>query len=316
MIPPARTASPAPSSARPRQIDVTNLIGITGVHALACLAFLPGLFSWTGVVLAGLGMYVFGTLGINVFYHRYLTHRSFRCPVWLERTLAVLAICAFQETPAKWVATHRRHHEHSDDEFDPHTPVRGFLWAHVGWLLMKSPQISRLELYGRYAKDVLRDPFYRRLESHMVYLSIILAQALVFFLGGFVASLLLGGGSAEAARFGASVLVWGVFVRTVLVWHVTWAVNSAAHVWGYQTYETGERSRNNIVVGLLSNGEGWHNNHHADPRSARHGHQWWELDVTWLTIKLFGKLGLAWKIAEPNLRPGGALVPPPATAAE
>ena len=104
----------------------------------------------------------------------------------------------------------------------------------------------------------------------------------------------------EALRMGASFLVWGVFLRTVLVWHITWSVNSLAHVWGSQRYDTGDSSRNNLFVGYISNGEGWHNNHHADPRSARHGHTWWELDVTWLTIRLLGAVGLARRIATPR----------------
>jgi len=99
---------------------------------------------------------------------------------------------------------------------------------------------------------------------------------------------------------GASFLVWGVFLRTVLVWHITWSVNSLAHVWGSQRYDNGDSSRNNLFVGYISNGEGWHNNHHADPRSARHGHAWWELDVTWLTIRLLGALGLARRIITPR----------------
>jgi len=109
----------------------------------------------------------------------------------------------------------------------------------------------------------------------------------------------MGGHSAEAIQFGASLLVWGVFVRTVAVWHITWSVNSVTHLWGYRNFDTDEDSRNNVFVGLISNGEGWHNNHHAHPRSARHGHRWWELDVTWLTIRMMMFLGLAKKVIVP-----------------
>ena len=217
--------------------------------------------------------------------------------------MAVLAICCFQETPARWVAAHRRHHEHSDDKFDPHTPVQGFLWAHIGWILVKSPEMSRYELYGRYVKDVLRDPFYRKLEDQRYYLGIIFVQFFLFFAAGAGMEFLNGGTSSEIVRFGISILVWGVFVRTVFVWHVTWSVNSITHMWGYRNYETGENSRNNILIGLLANGEGWHNNHHADPGSASNWHRWWEIDLTYLTIRLLAQMGLAWRITEPRVRP-------------
>lgn len=253
------------------------------------------------------GNFVFGTIGINVYYHRFLTHKGFQCPKWLETSMAVLAICCFQETPARWVAVHRAHHEHSDEEPDPHTPVRGFLWAHVGWLLVRPLQASRLELYRRYAKDVLRDRFCKKLEDPRIYLGIIFAHWLLFFGAGAAIALLAGGSGGEAFRFGASLLVWGVFARTVFVWHTTWSVNSVTHIWGYRNYETGENSRNNILIGYLTNGEGWHNNHHADPRSVRHGHRWWEFDLTYLTIRLLQRAGLAWRVTEPMVRPAATL---------
>jgi fatty-acid desaturase len=281
-------------------LDWVNIIGIGFYHLVAALAFFPWFFSWTGVIVALLGTYFFCTVGINVFYHRFLTHKGFTCPKWLEYTMAVLAVCSFQDTPARWVAIHRRHHEHADDEPDPHTPVRSFLWAHVGWLLVKNPEYARDGVFARYAKDVLRDPLYRKLENGLYYFGIIYVQFVLFFAGGFAASSLAGGTAGEAAQFGLSLLVWGVFVRTVLNLHNTWAVNSVTHMWGYRNYETDEESRNNLIVGYTSMGEGWHNNHHADPRSARHGHRWWELDITYLTIRLLGLVGLADKIIEPN----------------
>jgi len=281
-------------------LDWVNVIGIGFYHLVALLAFLPWFFSWTGVIVALLGTYFVCTIGINVFYHRYLTHKGFQCPKWLEYTMAVMAVWCFQDTPARWVAVHRRHHEHADDEPDPHTPIRSFLWAHVGWLLVKSPELARNGVFARYAKDVLRDPFYRELENGLFYFGLIWVQWVLFFAAGFAASLLMDGTPGEAAQFGLSILVWGVFVRTVVNLHNTWAVNSVTHLWGYRNYETDENSRNNVFVGLSSMGEGWHNNHHADPRSVRHGHRWWELDVTYWSIRLLGGLGLADKIVEPN----------------
>ena len=282
-------------------INWVNVLGISFFHIVALLAVFPAFFSWTGLALAFFGNYVFGTLGINVFYHRFLTHKGFRCPKWLERTMAVLAVCCFQESPAQWVSVHRRHHEYSDEDPDPHSPIRGFFWAHIGWILVKPPEESRRELYSRYAKDVLRDPFYRKLEKPSIYLGIIGLQCLVFFAAGVIIELSLGGSLSAALFFGSSLLIWGVFVRTVFVWHATWSVNSVTHIWGYQNYDTGENSRNNILIGYLTNGEGWHNNHHADPRSSRHGHRPFEFDLTYLTIRFFGLLGLASHIRETQL---------------
>jgi stearoyl-CoA desaturase (delta-9 desaturase) len=296
-----------PDGVGSRRVDWPNTIALIGYHALALLAVLPWFFSWSGVVLAILGLYVFGTLGINLCYHRLLTHRGLVVPTWLEHTLAILGVCCAQDTPARWVAVHRRHHEHADESADPHSPLVNFFWGHMGWMLLENHDLRRLRIYERYSRDVLRDRFYARLE-HNRWLWVVLASWLVFFMGGFAAELGLGGGMRQAAQFAASVLVWGVFVRTVAVWHITWSVNSVTHLWGYRNYETDEASRNNILIGLISNGEGWHNNHHANPRSARHGHRWWELDVTWLTIRFLALVGLAHRVAtpSPHLVAGGA----------
>jgi fatty-acid desaturase len=293
---------PLPAAVDRHRIVWSYAITVGVYHLLALLALLPWSFSWTGVALAGLGLYVFGSLGINLCYHRLLTHRGLVCPKWLEHGFAVLAVCSMQDTPARWVAVHRRHHEHADRQDDPHSPLVNFLWGHVGWMLLENDDLSRLGIYDRYAKDILRDPFYRKMERTPLYPMILLGSWATFFLAGCAASLLLGGTIAEAARFGASLLIWGVFVRTVVVWHITWSVNSAAHIWGYRTYETGERSRNNWFVALISNGEGWHNNHHADSRSARHGHRWWEIDMVFVTIRLLEAVGLARNVYVPDRR--------------
>jgi fatty-acid desaturase len=273
-------------------------------HLLALLAVLPWCFSWTGVGLAVVGTYVFGGLGINLCYHRLLTHRGLVFPKWLEHSFAVIGVCCMQDTPARWVAVHRRHHEHADVQDDPHSPLVNFFWGHVGWMLVENRDLVRLAIYERYAKDILRDPFYRRLERTLLYPIIILSSWAVFFLGGFAAGLLGGDGMGAAARFGVSLLVWGMFVRTVAVWHITWSVNSAAHLWGYRSYETGEDSRNNWVVALLASGEGWHNNHHADPRAASHGHRWWEVDLIFGFVRVLEAVGLARDV----VRPGRAVV--------
>jgi fatty-acid desaturase len=274
--------------------------GIVLYHLLALLAVMPWFFTWGGVTLALAGLFVFGTLGINLGYHRLLTHRGLVCPKWLERTFVVLGVCCVQDTPARWVSVHRLHHQHSDQPNDPHSPLASFVWGHISWLMVEASELAKLRIYERYAKDILADRFYRSLERRWRWVYLVLASWVVFFTAGFVAASVAGDAAPEALRVGGSFLVWGVFLRTVLVWHITWSVNSLAHVWGSQRYATGDSSRNNLFVGYISNGEGWHNNHHADPRSARHGHAWWELDVTWLTIRLLGMAGLARRIATPK----------------
>ena len=297
----SRAASSArillPAGVQPLQPDWPNIILIGAYHALAVLAFVPIYFNWTGVIVAIVTARLSGLLGINVCYHRLLTHRGFKCPKWLEHLMVVIAICCVQDTPARWVAVHRRHHQHADDQPDPHSPLVNFFWGHIGWVLFKNPELSRLGIYERYAKDILRDRFYVKLERNAAQLKIIGAQWLVFFIAGFIAGWLTTDTLKDAALFGGSIMLWGVAVRTVFVWHQTWAVNSITHLWGYRNYDTDEDSRNNWFVGLLAHGEGWHNNHHAYPRSARHGHRWWEFDTTYLTIRLFEKLGLAHDVA-------------------
>jgi fatty-acid desaturase len=301
-FPPAATRLPLPEAVDRRRIVWSYAITVGIYHLLALLALLPWFFSWTGVILLVLGLYVFGTLGINLCYHRLLTHRGLVCPKWLEHAFAILAVCCMQDTPARWVAVHRRHHELSDRQDDPHSPLVAFLWGHVGWMLVENRDLARLGIYDRYAKDILRDPFYRKMERTPLYPTILLGSWAAFFLAGYIAALLSGATAADAARFGASLLIWGVFARTVIVWHITWSVNSLAHLWGYRSYETEEQSRNNWFVALISNGEGWHNNHHADSRSARHGHRWWELDVVYITICALETIGLARDVRRPEQR--------------
>jgi stearoyl-CoA desaturase (delta-9 desaturase) len=221
-------------AARGVRLERTQVVGLVLYHALALLAFAPWFFSWTGVVLAVLGIYVFGVLGINIGYHRLLTHKGFVCPKWLERGFAVLGVCCLQGSPSRWVATHRRHHEHADDEPDPHSPIIGFLWAHVGWVLVKNETMERDGLYRSYAKDILRDDFYAWIEDRKMWIWLVFMSWGVFFCGGLAAGLALGWPLPEAAQFGLSMWLWGVIVRTVVHCHFTWAVNSITHMWGQQ----------------------------------------------------------------------------------
>jgi stearoyl-CoA desaturase (delta-9 desaturase) len=167
----------------------------------------------------------------------------------------------------------------------------------MGWLFADNPQFDNAATYDRYARDVFRDPFYLQMERNFRWLWMYGAHAVLFYLAGFAVGLLSPGGSMiGGVQFGLSLLVWGVFLRTVLVWHITWSVNSFGHVWGYRSYDTRGNSRNNIWIALISNGDGWHNNHHADQRAASHGHAWWEFDVTYLTLLGLRACHLAWDL--------------------
>ncbi len=260
-------------------------------HVMALLAVFPNFFSWTGVCLAVVGTFL-SSLGINLCYHRMLAHRGLSCSKRVEHCLAILGVMAYQFGPAYWVAIHRRHHHFADGPADPHSPLAGFFWSHMGWLFAASENTDPQPILERYAKDLLKDPFYAWLEVNGTWGRIVLASWAVYFAAGALFEFWRGGTIAEAVQFGASLLVWGAAVRTVFVWHVTFSVNSVCHYWGYRNHKTPDRSRNNLIVGVLALGEGWHNNHHASPRSARHGHRWWELDLTWLAIKGLAAAGL------------------------
>lgn len=300
---PLLSASELPlGNERAHAIHWPYVVPIASVHLLALLALLPSLFSWSGVVWLLLGIHLFGTLGMNLCYHRLLTHRSFQTPKWLEHVLSTLAMCCLEDTPVRWVATHRLHHNHADEERDPHSPRETMLWAHMGWLFRRNPDLRTLDFYHKYARDVISDPYYRYLEKHPFSpVWIYLAQMGLFTLLGFVVGYIASGDLKAGWQLGASWLVWGVLLRTVMVWHITWSVNSLTHIFGYRTYDaTGENSRNNWLVATLAAGEGWHNNHHHDPASASVQHRWWEFDLTYYIICGLEKVGLATQVIRPR----------------
>ncbi|WP_153556299.1 acyl-CoA desaturase [Roseimaritima sediminicola] len=291
---------PLPEATQPLQLMWSYVVVLAGLHVLALLSVVPWLFTWSGLVLAIAGHFVFGMLGITIGYHRLLTHRGFTCPKWLEHTLAIFGMCNLQDSPARWVAIHRLHHQHSDHQPDPHTPLASFLWAHVGWVVYRHRDLDRTSRYERYVRDLLRDPFYLRLERQNMWFLVYLSHALAIVAVGAVVGFAVGGDAATAIRYAASWAVWAVAVRTVFVLHGTWAVNSITHVFGYRNYETRDDSRNNWLVALASHGEGWHNNHHAQPRAAAHGHRWWEFDMSWRIIQIWEWMGLAKNVVRPK----------------
>lgn len=298
---PATNDSPVwvsrPSGTEPPRVVWPYVVAILGFHLLLPLAFVPWLFTWTGLLLIPIGNYVFCSLGIGAGYHRLLAHRSYQCPKWWERFLALLGVCSLMEGPARWVMIHRKHHQYSDQAEDPHTPMAGWFWGHLKWLTVENRALSSLESYERYVPDMLQDRFYRKLERGLNWLWVYLIHAILFFVTGFAIGWARSGSVMEGAQFGSSLLLWGVIFRTIYTWHITWAVNSVTHRWGYRNFETEENSRNNWIFGLATNGEGWHNNHHADPGCCAQGfYRWWELDITYLTIKFWQMIGLAWNV--------------------
>ena len=187
--------------------------------------------------------------------------------------------------PITWVAVHRKHHRFSDQDGDPHSPHDGAWWSHVLWLFPRprNPEWrSMLEVYG---KDLLKDPF-----------MVMLDRTFLLWHFGVALTLLAIGWACGGWHLGLSLLIYGSFLRMVYVLHITWAVNSASHIWGYRNYETKDDSRNLWWVGLLAFGEGWHNNHHAYPAVAQHGHKWWEFDLTWNVLRMMERVGLAWNV--------------------
>jgi fatty-acid desaturase len=251
------------------------------LHLGTLLALIPATFTWSGVAVAVILCNLTGGVGLSLGYHRMLTHQSLRVPRWLRYTIATLGVLAMEGGPITWVATHRRHHANSDRFGDPHNGRRGLRWSQLEWLYQPNEARPTADEMEHLTPDLYGDPYYRFLERTNLYWQIGLGLTL----------LLLGGWSW---------VIWGMFVRVVFTIHITGLVNSVAHNFGYQTYQTGDQSRNNWWVALLTWGDGWHNNHHAFPASARHGLRWFEVDPTWLAICLLKTLGLAREVRIPS----------------
>jgi stearoyl-CoA desaturase (delta-9 desaturase) len=226
------------------------------------------------VITAVVFYWITGSLGIGMGYHRLLAHRGYKVRKPVEYFLVTCGTMALQGGPIQWVTTHRIHHAHTDQPGDPHTPRDGRWWSHVGWILWGTAQNHSESTLVRYAPDLIKDRYYRWL-TRLYYVPLLVVGVLLLAFGGW------------------SVMLWAVFLRLTLMLHATWFVNSATHLWGRTRFETGDDSRNSWWVALLTFGEGWHNNHHAHPTSARHGLRWYELDLNWLGIRTLQFLGLA-----------------------
>ncbi|MCA1625557.1 MAG: fatty acid desaturase [Acidobacteria bacterium] len=249
-------------------------------HLMAIWALFT--FSWQNLAAAVITWWIAGSWGIGMGYHRLLTHGGYKTPKWMEYFLTVCATLGLQSGSLQWVTTHRIHHAFTETDKDPHSPREGTFWAHMGWILQGTAQNQPEEVVRRYAPDLLKDKFHVFVSKYY-YLTFVFVGIGLYFIGGW------------------SMVLWGIFLRQVLGWHSTWLVNSATHLWGTRRFETHDDSRNNGLIAAVTFGEGWHNNHHANPRSAKHGLAWYEFDPNWLQIKFLEKIGLAENVYAYNL---------------
>lgn len=249
-------------------------MGLFHVGAIAALF----MFSWRNLWTAVFLYWIATGLGISMGYHRLHTHRGYKCPLWLEYFFAVCGTLSLEGGPIYWVAVHRIHHQKSDQPGDPHSPRHGgFFWSHVGWIMFGESNHSNTRLMAKYAPDLAKHKFYYGLNNWHWVPQLVLA-AILYAIGGW------------------PLMLWGVCVRVVFGLHATWLVNSATHMWGPRRFATRDDSRNNWWVAALTFGEGWHNNHHANPTSIRHGLAWYEIDHSWILVNILKRLGLAWDL--------------------
>ncbi len=248
----------------------TIAFGVFHVGAVAALF----MFSWPAFAVALFLFWMGGSLGISMGYHRLHTHRSYQVPLALEYFFAVCGTLTLEGGPIFWVAMHRIHHRNSDQPGDPHSPRDGAWWSHMGWLLVGESKHRNTALLAKYAPDLSRDRFYVCLNDYH-WVPMVVLGGLLYAIGG------------------VPFVLWGIFLRVVAGLHSTWLVNSATHMWGSRRFATHDDSRNNLLIALITSGEGWHNNHHAHPTSARHGLAWYEFDLSWIQIRILEFFGIA-----------------------
>ncbi len=280
------------------RIDWLRVLPFLAMH-LMCLGVIWVGFSWfaLGVAVALYGVRMFAITG---FYHRYFSHKAFKTSRAVQFFFALVGSASVQRGPLWWAAHHRNHHRHSDTELDVHSPVtRSFFWSHMGWFLTK----HGFRTDHAVIRDLEKFPELRWLDRYDILLPIALATGL-YLLGGWLEH-----AHPQLGTSGPQLLIWGFFVSTIVLFHITVTINSLAHRWGSRRYATNDHSRNNSLLALLTFGEGWHNNHHHFPGAARQGFFWWEVDVTWYLLRAMSWLGLVWdlKSVPSDLRRAGRL---------
>lgn len=261
---------------RAPRLHIGHSVMVAGLHAVGLL----GLWFWPRTVDVALFLlfYLISCFGITLGYHRLLTHRSYACPVWVRRALVWMGAAALQTGPARWVAVHRRHHQMTDREGDPHAPLMGLLHAHIGWAIRRD-LVDEVDPH-LLVPDVSGDDRWLRILDRKAFFMIpaVIAACLCYAVAGWPG------------------VLWGGVIRTLALWHSTWCVNSVCHYWGSRPNANRDESGNVWWVGLLTLGEGWHNNHHARPRAALHGWQWYQVDMSGYVIRLMARLGIAWDV--------------------
>jgi stearoyl-CoA desaturase (delta-9 desaturase) len=276
-----RRGEPSPLSSPGRRWGTVGFMA--AIHVLALVALLPRFWSVEAVVTLLVLYWLTACLGVTLGYHRLLSHRSFQVPRWLERFFATCGALSCQHGPIDWVGLHRHHHKFSDTDADHHNSHRGFWWSHMLWMFEEIPAMAAVP---RLTGDLARDPYYRWLNNWFLLLQVVLGLFL-FWIG------------TVTGAGGWALVLWGIPLRLVVVYHLTWLVNSATHAWGKVAHESGDQSRNNAWVAAFTFGEGWHNNHHAYPHSARQGFGR-QIDLTWMHIRLLQALGLATRVRLPR----------------
>ncbi|MCK7593852.1 acyl-CoA desaturase [Pseudomarimonas salicorniae] len=267
------------------EVDWLRVIPFVAMH-LACLAVFWVGVSWIAVAVAA-ALYALRMFAITGFYHRYFSHKAFKTSRVMQGLFAVIGATSVQRGPLWWASHHRNHHRHSDSEADFHSPVtRSMLWSHMGWFL--TPRGFATD--HSVIRDLARFPELRWIDRFDTLIPIALAAGL-FGLGSW-----LGSAYPQLGTSGPQMLVWGFFVSTVALFHATVTINSLAHRFGSRRFETRDNSRNNLWLALLTFGEGWHNNHHHFPGSARQGFRWWEVDLTYYGLRLMSLVGLVWDL--------------------
>jgi stearoyl-CoA desaturase (delta-9 desaturase) len=267
------------------RIDWLRVVPFLGMHAACLLVF------WVGVspiaVAVAVAMYVIRMFAITGFYHRYFSHRTFRTSRPVQFVFALIGASSVQRGPLWWAAHHRNHHRHADTEQDVHSPkVHGFWWSHVGWFLTR----SGFRTDWQRIRDLARFPELRLLDRFDTLVPVALA-AVLFGIGA-----LLERYAPQLGTSAGQMLVWGFFISTVALFHATVTINSLAHKFGKRRFETRDHSRNNLWLALLTFGEGWHNNPHFFPGSARQGFRWWEIDLTYYGLRLMAALRLVYDL--------------------
>ncbi len=276
---------------------IVNLVAVVTpfVGLVAAVVLLWGVaFNWIHLAILAV-MYLATGFGITIGYHRLFTHKSFKTSKFMTATLAILGSMAVEGPVIHWVASHRKHHQHSDKEHDPHSPhvhgtglwsmIRGAYHAHIGWIFRQN-----MRGLARYSVDLRQDKLIRTI-SRLFPLWVVVGLLIPAVLGGLLTM------SWTGVLLG---FIWGGLVRVFLVHHVTWSINSVCHIWGSRPYNCHDESRNNAIFGILGLGEGWHNNHHAFPTSARHGLRWWQIDFSYMIIWGMSKVGLATDVRIPS----------------